>query len=265
MKISRLSISSSNIKDEKLIPSKDYSLNTNDVIIYTVYLPNFKHLIVDLAIFLNSTELNRAERFYKEIDKNRFLMYRAILKFILAAHTKLDVKNIFLNYDFNKKPYLASQPWLYFNISHSEDYAVIAISRKKVGIDIEYMSEDFKFTNLLPDIFEDNEILTIQNTVNKKHAFYTSWTRKEAFVKALGKGIDEDFKYIPSLDGEHNIDSTLIKNTENWQVVSFDLADDYLGAVAFESSSIITQNLLLYTVPNNMEDLLKMAQIVNTQ
>jgi 4'-phosphopantetheinyl transferase len=261
MQMSKLFISPSTIKGIKLIPSKGYSLKTNDIIIYTVYLPNFINLKSDLARFLNSKELDRAKRFHKELDRNRFIIYRSILKFILAAHTKLNVKNINLDYQINKKPYLASHPWLHFNLSHSEDFAVIAISRKKVGIDIEYMSEDFNFTNLLPDIFDDNEILTIQNAVNKKHVFYTSWTRKEAFVKALGKGIDEDFKYIPSLDGHHNIDPILLKNTENWQVNSFDLAEHYLGAVAFESLSKISKNLVLYTLPNTMNDLLEMTQI----
>ena len=260
MQIAKLSISFSNVKGEKLIPSKEYTANTNDVIIYTLYLPDFIDLKTDLAKFLNSTELNRAERFHKEIDRDRFIIYRSVLKFVLAAYTKLDVKNIYFDYHFNKKPYLASHPWLYFNISHSEDYAIIAISRNKVGIDIEYMSDDFKFTNLLPDVFDDNEIWTIQNAANKKHAFYTLWTRKEAFVKGLGKGIDEDFKSIPSLEGQHSVDSTKVKNTENWQVYSFDFANDYAAAVAFESLLTISNNLVVYSMPNTMKDILEMIQ-----
>jgi 4'-phosphopantetheinyl transferase len=260
MQTSNLNISFSNIKEVELIPSKEFSLNFNDVIIYTVYLPHFLCLKSDLAKFLNSNELDRAKRFHKEIDRNRFIIYRSILKFILAAYTKLDVKNICLDYHFNKKPYLASHPGLYFNISHSEDFAVIAISHNKVGIDIEYVSEDFNFTNLLQDIFKDEEILEIQNTANKKRAFYTLWTRKEAFVKALGKGIDEDFKYISCLDGQHSIDSNLLKTTKNWKMHGFELADHYIGAVAFESSSTISENLILYAMPNKMEDLLKMTK-----
>jgi 4'-phosphopantetheinyl transferase len=167
----------------------------------------------------------------------------------------LDVKNIYLDYHFNKKPYLASHPWVCFNVSHSEDFAVIAISRNKIGIDIEYISEEFNFTNLISDVFNDNEVLAIQNAADKKQSFYTSWTRKEAFVKALGKGIDDDFKNIPCLDGQHYIDSTLLKINENWQVLSFELAEHYLGAVAFESLSTISKNLVLYTMPNTMKDL----------
>jgi 4'-phosphopantetheinyl transferase len=258
MPISKLLIFFSNVKGVQLIP--DYSLNTNEVIIYTIFLPNFTNLKSDLAMYLNFAELNRAERFHKELDKNRFIICRSILKIILAAHTQLDAKNIHLDYQFNKKPYLASHPSLHFNISHSEDFAVIAISHNKVGIDIEYLSEDFNFKELLSDVFKDDEILEIQNATNKKQAFYTLWTRKEAFVKALGKGIDDDFKFIPCLDGEYSLDSSLLKNNENWQVCSFDLADQYLAAVAFESSPTITPNLLLYTIPNEMKALIEMAQ-----
>ena len=261
MQISKQFISCSNIKDVQLISGKEYSLNSNDVIIYTIYLPDFINLKSDLEEFLDSTELDRAERFHKKLDRNRFIICRSILKFVLAAHTKLDVKDIYLDYHLNKKPYLASHPWLHFNISHSEDFAVIAISRNMVGIDIEYISEDFNFTNLLPVIFDDNEISMIQNTVNKKHVFYTLWTRKEAFVKALGKGIDDDFKFIPCLDGQHSIDSTLLKTTENWQIFSFDLADHYLGAVAFERLTTISKNPVLFAIPNTMESLLEMTQI----
>jgi 4'-phosphopantetheinyl transferase len=258
MQTSKLFISFSNVKDEQLVPN--YSLNTNEIIIYTIYLPNFIELESELTKFLNSTELERAKRFHKELDKNRFVICRSILKIILAAHTKLDVNNINLDYHFNKKPYLASHPSLHFNISHSEDYAVIAISQNKVGIDIEYVSEDFNFKEIMSDVFNDNEILAIQKAADKKHAFYTSWTRKEAFVKALGKGIDDDFKNIPCLDGEHSLVSNLLQGTENWQVYSFDLAEQYLGAVAFERLSTITPNFVLYTIPNSMKALIEVSQ-----
>jgi 4'-phosphopantetheinyl transferase len=258
MKTSKLFISSSDIKGTELVLDKEYSLHTNDVVIYTIYLPDFIDLKSDLSMFLTAPELKKAHRFFKETDKNRFIIYRSILKLVLGAYTKLEVKNIYLDYDFNKKPYLASHPWLHFNISHSENFAAIAISRKKVGLDIEFLSKDFKFTNLLPDIFNDDERLVIQNAADKRNIFYTFWTRKEAFVKALGKGIDEDFKYIPCLDGQHRTDFELIKNTQNWQVYSFNLTDHYLGAIAFEGLPTVAKNLLLYIMPNTLNDLLEL-------
>jgi 4'-phosphopantetheinyl transferase len=259
MQISNLHITHSNIKPNELLPSKVYHLDNNDVIIYTIYVPDFIDLKSDLAKFLNFAEYEKANRFYQEIDKNRFIISRAILKLILAAYSKSEVKNIKINYNINKKPYLASDSWLHFNISHSEDYTVIAISRNEVGIDIEYIAKDFDFDNMLFDIFGEDEILAIQNAGNKKHAFYSSWTRKEAFVKALGKGIDDDFKQIPSLDGEYNMDASLLKTSQKWQVSSFDVATHYLAAIAFEKLPTITPNLVTYTIPNTMKALIEIA------
>lgn len=261
MPTSNLLISYNNINDQISSPNKECSLSNDDIIVYALYLPDYTELTKDLIHFLNPEERIRSERYYKEKDRNRFVICRAILKFVLAAHTKLDVKNIYLDYHVNKKPFLASHPELHFNVSHSEDFAVIAISLSKVGIDIEYMAKDFDFFNLLPDIFNKNEILDIQNAKNKEYAFYSSWTRKEAFVKALGKGIDEDFKNIPCLNGHHSIDSVVLKTNENWQVYGFDLAECYLGAVAFESSPTISKNLALRTLPKTVKELLEITQL----
>jgi 4'-phosphopantetheinyl transferase len=260
MQKSNLFISTINCDDHKSSTAKGYSLSNDDVIIYSIYLPEYTELTKDLVHFLNPEERSRSERYYQDKDRNQFIICRAILKFVLAAYTQLDVTTINIDYHFNKKPYLSSHPSLCFNISHSEDFAVIAISLNKIGVDIEYIAKDFTFINLLPDIFDDNEVLAIQKAVNKKHAFYTSWTRKEALVKALGKGIDDDFKNIPSLDGHYVVDSKLLTNTGNWQVYSFELADYYLGAVAFEGLSTISKNLVLYSIPKSMKALIQMAQ-----
>ena len=259
MQTSKLFIDYLDIKDNKLIPN--YSISSTDVVIYTIYLPDFIGLKFDLVEFLNEAELDRAQRFHRELDKTRFIIYRSILKFVLAAHTNLDAKNIHLDYHFNKKPFLASHPNLHFNISHSKDFAVIAVSHSAVGIDIEYISEDFNFIDLLPDIFDDNEIMAIQTAVSQKHSFYTSWTRKEAFVKALGKGIDDDFKDIPCLDGEHAINSALLKTAASWHMHSFTFLDQYLAAVAYENLSLVSKNLILFTIPNTMDILRKMTQV----
>ncbi|WP_432221420.1 4'-phosphopantetheinyl transferase family protein [Flavobacterium sp. TMP13] len=261
METARVHISFLDLKSTELITTKPHHLNADEVLIYTLYLPDFIELKLDLCRFLRKEEKDRAEQFYKEIDKNRFIIYRSILKFVLASHTNLDVKHICLDYDVNKKPFLASHPFLYFNISHSEDFAVIAVSHKKVGIDIEYKSENFNFSNLFPDIFDDKEMHAIQNATDKQQTFYTFWTRKEAFAKGLGKGIDEDFKYIPCLDGQQNLNPALFTNNKNWQICSFVFTNTYLAAVAFESNTATAENIILYTIPNSMKSLLELTQV----
>ncbi|TDD94736.1 4'-phosphopantetheinyl transferase family protein [Flavobacterium cellulosilyticum] len=259
MQTSNLFITFSNIKGVSLPPRKEYALNENDIIIYTIYLPNFIAFSPYLSNFLNNNELNRADRFYSEKDKNRFIICRSILKFVIAAFTNLDAKNISLDYRPNKKPYLDSHPWFCFNISHSEDIAVIAISKSEVGIDIEHISDNFDFTTLLSAIFNEKEISAIQNANNKKLAFYTSWTRKEAFVKALGKGIDDEFKNFPCLDGHHNLNSKLIKTSEYWQVNSFEIAQNYIGAIAYNKDAN-PKNIEMFNMPSTMDSLLELIK-----
>jgi 4'-phosphopantetheinyl transferase len=260
METAKVIVSTSHIEVTKMIRINDDFLNDFDIVIYTIYLPDFCDIKTELSNFLNVKETKKAERFYKPVDKNQYVISRAILKFILAAYSKMDVTNIHLGVFQNKKPFLVSHPWLRFNISHSKDFTAIAISRKNVGIDIEYMAQDFDYEELLPDIFKFQEILSIENSTDKKRAFYTAWTRKESFVKALGKGIDDDFKNIPCLDGQHSIDFTLLKNSENWQIISFNLKENYVGSIAFDGLSTIPNNLIIHTVPNKMQEIVKMTK-----
>lgn len=76
---------------------------------------------------------------------------------------------------------------MHFNVSHSKDCAVISISPEKVCIDIEFKSNGFVPGTISSDIFTNEEFTVIQNASSKSNAFYTLWTRKEAFEKALGR------------------------------------------------------------------------------
>lgn len=258
---SKLSISFINSDDHQSSASKGHSLIPDYLTIYKLYLPEYTGITEDLIHFLNSDEVNRANRYYKEKDRHQFIICRAILKIVLAAHTRSNVKKISLDYDFNKKPFLGSYPWLHFNVSHSEDFALIAISQSKVGIDIESIANSFDFSPLLPDVFTEKEISFVQNAENKEEAFYSLWTRKEAVVKAVGKGIDDDFKKVPSLIGQHSFDSSVLQTEANWQVFSFDVARGYLGAVAFESATAISKTITICTLPKTAQELLELTHM----
>src|SRR5690606_25073925 len=109
-------------------------------------------------------------------------------------------------------------------------------------------------------IFNDIEIQFINNAANQTRAFYSLWTRKEAFVKALGKGIDDDFSKIPCLDGHHILDSGLINSTKQWQVHNFLIDDNqYIGAIAMPMN-VDTKKLSFYTLPNSIEELMRMSK-----
>lgn len=260
MSISTISNNLKKIKEPRTLLNRIYDLNSDGIIMYTIFLPNYIDIIPDLGLFLNPEEIVRAQRFHMKKDKNRFIICRSILKIVLAAYSYSNVNSINIEYHSNKKPFLRTHSNLFFNVSHSEDFAIIVISNSEVGIDVEYISKDFEYTELFTDVFHDDEIAVIQSADDKKLAFYTFWTRKEAFVKALGKGIDDSFKQIPCLAGNHIFDLNITKSKANWQVNSFELAKNYICSVAHDSD-FDSKKMKILNLPNTVNALLKLTQI----
>jgi 4'-phosphopantetheinyl transferase len=217
--------------------------------LYKIELSKFQESVSGLIAFLSPFEKNRANRYHFSNDKNRFIICRTVLKFLLAKQTGLDVNEIVLDKYSDKKPYLPSHPSVFFNVTHAGDCAVIAIAKEPVGVDIEYVNKDFDYNEILSGIFNKSEIHEVFNSNNKQRTFYKLWTRKEAIVKATGKGIDDHFPEIVSLDGYHHLRPELLGNIEVLQVFSFELNDDYIGAVACSGSFDYTGKLLFYPIP----------------
>jgi 4'-phosphopantetheinyl transferase len=201
--------------------------------IYKIKLSNYQELASSTLTVLSDSERSRAKRYHFVKDKNRFIICRTLLKFLLAEHIGLEVDKVLIDLDSNKKPYLSSHSSVFFNVSHSGDYAVIAIAKCPVGVDVEYVNKDFDYEEILPTIFNELEMDEIRLNKEKHLTFYKFWTRKEAIVKAIGKGIDNDILNIPVTDGFHSVPSTLMGNHDNFNVFSFKLNNDYMCALGY--------------------------------
>ena len=224
--------------------------------LYKIQLSTFEASVCSLIDFLTPSELNRANRFYFNTDKNRFIICRTVLKFLLAEQIGLAIDTVIIEVDANKKPYLPSHPAVYFNVTHAADYAIIAIAKSTVGIDIEIINKDFDFNEILPTVFNASEIAEVINSSNKHFTFYKLWTRKEAIVKATGRGIDDGISEIVAMDGYHTMHPELIKNIENLQVFSFKLEGNYIGAVACSSKTAYKGKLIFYSVPVGFQEVI---------
>jgi 4'-phosphopantetheinyl transferase len=230
---------------------KNTAKRTNSKIkLFEIEISKYQDLVKDFINILTPSEISRAQNYYFEKDRNRFIICRALLKFVLKEQTGVDVTKIFIELDCNKKPYLPSHPHLFFNISHAGDYAVIAIDTHSIGVDIELLDRHLDIIEIMPHIFSIGEIGFVLNADDIKYAFYKFWTRKEAIVKAIGKGIDDNFLKIPSLDGFHLIDPELLGGINNLQVLSFDLGDQYIGAIACNYNKPDLKRLVIYPIPN---------------
>ena len=202
--------------------------------IFKIFIPDYVHSITSLIENLDKEERLRARRYHFDADRNRFIISRSFLKILLAEKIGIKANEVQIEKDSFDKPYLPSYPNLYFNLSHSGDYILIIIGDKKVGIDIEKINYTQNFSDILPTIFSKYEIDELLISSNKTLTFYKFWTRKEAILKAIGKGMNEDLKSITVTDGEHSVPTDILSLNSQFVILSFEVDGNHVGAIAFE-------------------------------
>lgn len=148
-----------------------------------------------LAALLSDAERERANRFAFDRDRSRYIVARMVLRELLATRLGVRPESIELTYGVCGKPSLAqgfADSDLRFNVSHSDDIAVYAFSRgREIGIDVEAVRMIPDADDIAAQFFSDREkkdYLAL-DTCDKPLGFFNCWTRKEAFVKALGDGL----------------------------------------------------------------------------
>ncbi|WP_226781557.1 4'-phosphopantetheinyl transferase family protein [Oceaniglobus trochenteri] len=139
---------------------------------------------------LSPDERARAARFVHDRDRDRFVAGRARLRAILAGYLGCAPGDIAFGYGAHGRPRVAG---VHFNLSHTGDLAQLAVSRDLVpGVDIETVAPiDMAVARAH---FSANEVQALCALPEgaRLAAFYRCWTRKEAFLKALGTGLSTD-------------------------------------------------------------------------
>lgn len=199
----------------------------------TAYLQSLQRL-------LSPDEVQKAERFYFEKDKNAYIAGRGMLRKILAAFLNTAPEQITFRYNPYGKPMLANPANIDFNLSHSHELAFYAVSRGSViGVDIEHIRPVNEFWEVARSYFSKNEIAMLETVAEARQleAFYNCWTRKEAYIKAKGEGLSMPL---------HQFDVTLIPGeparllqtrgdegeARRWHLESFTPQAGYVAAVA---------------------------------
>jgi 4'-phosphopantetheinyl transferase len=178
---------------------------------------------------LQPEELQRAQRYHRPADAARSLLARAAQRLVLGAYLGLPPAGLRFEAGANQKPQLRGAA-LRYNVSHAGDWVLLAVAGAEVGIDVEPLNPQFAFQELLDHSFSPAEKAFIEHSPVPYHSFYQLWTRKEAFVKATGRGIDADFDQVPALLGVHQLASTSAE--PHWLVSSFEAAPGCVAAVA---------------------------------
>lgn len=234
--------------------------DNSDLKIFQIRLEDYSLLIPQLSTFLNQEELTRARKYHFEKDANRYITCRALLRCILANQTGIESSKINIELNRNNKPYLASDKNIHFNLAHSEDYGIIAVSNVDVGVDLEYCNKNFEFADIMPSVFNPKEIETVLSNENKSYMFYKFWTRKEAVVKATGKGITDFLTQVQVLNGSQTVPSRILGQIQNLQVSSFHLNESYISAIALNSPNFKLETIKIFDLPKSIEELFAFSQ-----
>ncbi len=189
---------------------------------------------------LSPDEQERAQRFNIPQHRRRFMAARGILRHILARYLKTPPKNIRFELGPFGKPFLQDpvSQTLHFNVAHSQQLAVYAVSHDvEVGIDLEGDRDPLDYMRLAERICSPEEFMVFQklSQTKQKAAFFRCWTRKEAFVKAVGKGLAFPLRHLTvSFAPDHppRILSVLGQSPDGWSLFNLPVGKEFWGALA---------------------------------
>jgi 4'-phosphopantetheinyl transferase len=147
------------------------------------------------ASVLSEDERARAVRFVLERDRISYVAAHGILRSLLGGYLECGPEQIQLSSDSYGKPsvsYPRLTDSLSFNLSHSHGLGVLAVVRgRKVGVDVEKIRQDFASEEVAERYFSSAEVDELRRLPAGRRAegFFLCWTRKEAYIKAVGEGL----------------------------------------------------------------------------
>jgi 4'-phosphopantetheinyl transferase len=167
--------------------------------------------LIRLRSLLSSDELERASRFRFDRDRDEFVVSRGTLRLLLAGYVGEPPGGLQFTYSKYGRPGLAglssSKP-PDFNVSHSGKTALLAFAReRRIGIDVEEIRGDFNPLEISERFFStaERKSLSDLSAEQRLEGFFRCWTRKEAFIKAIGEGLSHPL---------HQFDVSLAPDTE---------------------------------------------------
>ncbi len=175
---------------------------------------------------LAADEIGRAAQYRFGRDRAQFIVTRALLRILLGRYLDTAPSQISLTYGPSGKPELVTSAHplrLRFNVSRSNDVALYAFALdRQVGIDVERIRSDVAVETVAEHFFSPSEVATLRRLPSslQAQAFFDGWTRKEAYVKATGRGIGEGFGDAIDL--------------ARWSVCALDPAPGYAAALVAE-------------------------------
>jgi len=197
--------------------------------------------IISLSEFVSQVSLERQARiarFHRQEDAIRSLVAELLVRQAIKQFRQIPDNKINFVLNAFGKPVLQEDPTFHYNITHSGDWVLCAISDSDVGIDIEKMIPlDLQIAVHYFTELEQRYIFAAE-TVNESRLsrFYEIWTLKESYIKAVGEGLSLSLLKFSVLDDQLKVGSFLhnIALNKNYYFQQFELDPLYKAGVCGE-------------------------------
>jgi 4'-phosphopantetheinyl transferase len=173
-------------------PGADWQLTGQRIDLWPVLLTGDAEVLRACEALLSSEERKRAAAFHFEHLRQHYTFAHGVLRLLLGRYANQNAADLRLAASAQGKPRLTSAEGVEFNLSHSHDVALFGFTGGgEIGVDIEKIRVVDDMEDLAHRFFcpaESQELKNVESQ-QRQEAFFFCWTRKEAYLKAMGDGL----------------------------------------------------------------------------
>jgi 4'-phosphopantetheinyl transferase len=225
-------------------PSLDrLALTDGEVHVWRASLDCSESVLHRFKAALAADEKARAQRFVFQPDRNSYMAARGVLRELLGRYLNRGPSEIEFDYGAQGKPALRSgwsQSGVQFNVSHSHGMALFAFAvARQVGVDVELLRPDFAGEKIAERFFSPQEVRELRSlpAAVQDEGFFLCWTRKEAYIKARGEGLQIPLKSFHVSLAPGKPARLQADDSSRWSLRSLRLEGRYVGAVVGEGKA----------------------------
>ena len=225
-------------------PQETPRLFPDEVHVWLVRLEGQDLNLEDLRETLSKDEQTKANRFRFKRHRRRYVVCRGILRKLIGGYLQKDPSHIRFRYETKGKPVLekGSGEGLQFNLSHSEEVALLALTRhREIGVDVEFLRPLSDANQIAERFFSPHERADLRSLASGDQiaAFFNCWTRKEAYLKARGEGITRALdQFCVSLVPQEPARLLRVqwdtREVDRWSMLSLQPTPGYIAALVVE-------------------------------